>query len=437
MASTSRLAVLAAVLVAASTAEALTLLTAEKVATFSNEVGHQPGVVIRVGRDRAFATPPDPRCPAATSVRFALARPPAGFEDHGEVALDCTRWRPDRGGYRYDAPPAAPGGVRTIRYDPHGMVIRAGGAGFVPVAGPVAYVEAWLTIAGERHLVRFQNFVENDAQHVRSRRPSRAAAAGEAAFWDTLWDDVPREQDALRLLERAVRHRATDGRSQFLLGMLHLYRAARNIDFENPTPFTLAENAAGKDHLAIAAQLLATDTRIAGFHAAATYADAYLHDDAAGVAAALQTLDDEVAIYPIFNSFDLFAVVPPTISGKSEFFQTRVLPLEDLVLIDNASCLETHPEVCTNAGMAPHNLEGTLLLLGDIYAKGGRLASARSWYGLARVFGTGNHYRYQATIVDHLAHAAERVALSQDDDPQNDPPLIGNGAGSCIYCHNK
>jgi hypothetical protein len=106
------------------------------------------------------------------------------------------------------------------------LLVRASGLGYAPVAGPVAYAEAWLTLGEETYLVRLQNFRRNDAKRVVSRRASRLGAAGEAAFWDTLWADNPRADEALRLLERAVRRDPKDGRSQFLLGMLRLYRAA-------------------------------------------------------------------------------------------------------------------------------------------------------------------------------------------------------------------
>jgi len=39
------------------------------------------------------------------------------------------------------------------------------------------------------------------------------------------------------------------------------------------------------------------------------------------------------------------------------------------------------PEICGNAGMAPHNTQGALLLFGDLYAKGDRLSDAERWYG--------------------------------------------------------
>src|SRR5712691_9413109 len=214
--------VAASLALAGPRAHALTLLTAGKVAILRNAAGRDPRAFVRVGRDRGLRAPRDPRCPVTSTLRFALSRRGADFEDHGEIALPCANWRATGSGYRYAG---TAGGVREILYGPRGLVIRAGGAAFTPLAGPIAYVEAWLTIGGERHLVRFHTFRRNDPERIVTRRASRGAAAGEAAFWDTLWADRPRADEALVLLRKAVRRDPRDGRAQFLLGMLHLYRS--------------------------------------------------------------------------------------------------------------------------------------------------------------------------------------------------------------------
>ena len=420
--------------VPAHPAGALTLFTSGKVGDF-----RPTRATVRVGADRALRTLRRPTCPAASSVRFALSRRGDDFEDHGEVALPCTRWRAANGGYRYHAPDGGPGGVREIVYTRRRLVIRAEGSGYTPVAGPVAYVEAWLTIAGERHLVRLQNFRRNAADRVASRRPSRAAAMGEAAFWDTLWADRPRSDEALRFLERAVHDDSGDGRSQFLLGMLRLYRSTRacaEFDFLALCDAGKAEGAAAQTPLDRAVELLPNDSRVPGFRAATSYANGFEQHDDALLARGQQQIEAAITANPLFNSFDAFAVVAPILPGTDPYYQDRILPLVDLVF-GSASCLLTLPEICNNLGMAPHNLEGTTLLLGDIDAKGGRLAGAKTWYGLGQAIGRGTAYRYQSDLDDRVAHAADRVAAYQDADPTNDPPLIGGGGGSCVYCHNK
>lgn len=430
----------ASLVLLASRAHGLVLLTADKVAIFTATPGRDPAAVLRVDGDGALRELDNPTCPATSSLRFALSRRAADFEDHGEIALSCARWQARGSGYRYLDPDGTAGGVREIVYRRRRLLIRARGPGFQPVGGPAAYVEAWLTIGSTRYLLRFHAFRRNEATRIVTRRPSRAGAAGEAAFFDTLWADRPRGADALRFLRKAVRQDPRDGRSHFLLGMLHLYRAGGNpaeFDFSNLSDAAKAEQRAGNEHLDRAVELLPNDTRVPGFRAAATYANGFVHGDAELTALGLRRLDEVIALNPLFNSFDLFAVVAPTISGTSDFYQSRVLALVDFVLKDNLSCPATVPEICSNVGMAPRNIEGTFLLLGDIYAKGGRLADAEMWYGLAQAIGPTTSYRYRSIADDRVAGAAERVARSLDADPTNDLPLLGGGGASCIYCHNK
>ena len=83
-------------------------------------------------------------------------------------------------------------------------------------------------IGEQRYLVRFYDFRRDTPDRIVTRRPSRAGAAGEAAFWETLGDWSPDTERPLALLRKAVRQRPSDGRSQFYLGALHVYLAAES-----------------------------------------------------------------------------------------------------------------------------------------------------------------------------------------------------------------
>ena len=413
---------------------ALTLFTEAKRGDFG-----PTSAIVRVGADRALQELRPPTCPTTSSLRFALSRHGKDFEDHGEIPLPCAAWSAVTDGFRYTGGDDRAGGVSEVLYTRHGLEIRAEGAGYTPITGPLAYVEAWLTIGDERHLVRLQNFRRNAPDRVVSRRPSRAAAHGEQAFWDTLWADQPRSDEAFRLLRHAVRIDPRDGRSQFLLGMLHLYRsreACAEFDFHAMCDAGKAEGHAAQHPLDRAVALLPNDSRVPGFRAATSYANGFLRHDDARLARGMRQLETAIDANPLFNSFDAFAVAAPILSGTDPYYQGRILPLVDLVFM-SAYCVGSLPEICNNLGMAPHNLEGTTLLLGDIDAKGGQLAKAKTWYALGHFLGANSGYRYQSDLDDRVAHAAERVAAYQDADPTNDPPLIGGGGGSCIYCHNK
>jgi hypothetical protein len=437
----------AAALAAPDTAGALTLLVTEKAAVFAHDSGTGAGSAwIRVGRDPGLRELSDPTiCPVGATVQISsypsdrnlvVGDPPAD--------LPCERWHRVPGGYVYTDPSGAAGGVRSLRYTRDGLSLRAEGPGYRPVVGPVGYAQLWLTVGDERYLVRFHALERNDARRVATERTSALAAAGEKAFWDTLWADAPRTGEALRLLENAVRADPFDGRSQFLLAMMRLYRFGERVtDAASITRESERDIVAATLAFSRAVPLLwdgvAGDSRVPGFAAAATYARGIAQSDPKWIERGLADLASAAEINHLFNSFDSLGVAG-FISGTDPAYQ------DILELLDGFDTLLAlcggQDEICFNAGMAPHNIEGTFLLFGDLYAKGGRIDDARAWYGTSVGVGESSGWKpeFLATARSRLAGVEERVALYQDDDPGNDPPLVGAGNGkgsSCAYCHNK
>jgi hypothetical protein len=414
------------------------LLTHGKVVAMRHRAGKPTRFVLRARLTGRALPAREPACPLESSVEIAFASSPTGYRTTGAVPLPCEGWRVTRrGGRRFRSPDGFAGSITEIVYGPKRLVIRAEGDGIDFVAGPVAYLQTWLTIGEERFLVRVHDFKKNDASRIVSRRPTGVGAGAEAAFWDTVWGDAPRADEALQLLEKAVGRRGRDGRSHFLLGMLHLWR----LQDSDPLALTRPESEAvleAQRHLDAAVELLPTDPRVAGFRAATTYVNGRVHQNAELEAIGLTQLDEAVAIDPVFNGFDYFAIAPFfPVRGDSDFFQTRFVTLADVVLRDNLDCPTMRPEVCGNAGMAPHNVEGTFVLLGDVYAKGGRPDDAEQWWRLASTLGASGGWAYVGLLDDRIGAAAARSELYADDDPTNDPPFMDGDVGYCRYCHEK
>jgi tetratricopeptide (TPR) repeat protein len=430
---------------AAVPAEALTVLNHGKAAVFRER---RASALIRVGRDPRLAPLEDPTCAGAGEASLQVASYPVAtnlVEAGPVVPLPCERWRRRGGGYVY-TDPAAAGGVRRLAYSRTRLVVQLGGAGHGHVRGPVGYLEAWLRVGGRHYLVRLHAFKRNEPALLVTRRPSFAAAEGEAAFWDVLLGDdasASRQQVALHCLERAARRSRKDGRARFLLGMMHLYRFGQaTATYATASETARAEIAAAHAALEAAVPLLwdgaRGDSRVPGFAAAAKYAKGVVDGDGALVAAALADLDAAVALNPLFNVFDYFPVAQ-VVSPADPLF-ARVLGLVDELLAGpGAACLGTQPEICGDEGLAPRNTAGSLLLFGDLYAKGGRLAEAKTWYAAATAFARSKPppYRFQALADARLADAADRVARYLDDDPANDDPLLGAGAEACAVCHSR
>jgi hypothetical protein len=443
---TCRTIALAMILAAADSASAgFQVLTVAKVVRLENRGDPaRNGGTVTVGRDRALQTLHDPRCPATSAVQVE-AYLQSTFRDAIllDATLDCAKWRASRGGYRYDDPDGA---VRSIRYGKSGLRIEVGGAGYTPIDGPVGFVQAQLAVGDALLRARFHNFKRNDATAVRSRKPSRAAAAGEAGFWDVLLGDdssEAREQAVIRDLTKAVRRDRRDGRSHFLLAMLRLYRfGQRIVRYDDVSAEARDELLAANDAFAAAVPLLwddataSGDSRVPGFAAGSKWIQGAVDDDEALRAAGLAELRRAVEINAFFNVFDFIPVLqalPPSDPLFAETFAFVTTYLNDP---DTLSCVVTQPEICGNMGFAPHNLQGSLVLFGDLYAKAGDVSRASMWYSLANAIPDTPTWKFAPILADRAA-VSERVALYADADPANDPPIIGAAAEACAVCHDR
>jgi hypothetical protein len=432
-------------LVAATGVEAATfdVLTTGKVIRLENRGdADRNAATLVVGADPKLATVYDPRCPSASSVEIE-AYLQSTYRDAilALVDLDCAKWTATRSGYRY-ADKA--GTVRRIRYGKRGLRIDAGGPGFTPHTGPVGFAQVDFAIGEVTLRTRTHNFARNDARSIRSRKPSSAAAAGEAAFWDVLSGDdasEARQQDAILHLGKAKKR---DGRSHFLLGMIHLYRFGQQVTgYDEVTPTVREELVQANGAFATAVPRLWDDTtltgdsRVPGFAAAAKYTQGVVDGDAALRAAGLADLQRAVEVNAFFNVFDFIPVLQALPPSDPSFIETFVFVTTYLNDPDTLTCLISQPEICANAGLAPRNLQGSLILFGDLYAKAGDAAQAQTWYGLASASGDLATWRFKSVLDDRLADPAGRAALYADADPTNDPPLVGAAHEACAVCHNR
>lgn len=270
------------------------------------------------------------------------------------------------------------------------------------------------------------------------RSTSELARLAEEGFYDTLLGRRDRAQETLEILGRLTHREPQNGVAHFRKGMLHMFRFAQSVsDYSNATPFEREEIRRAQQALDRAVELVPEDRRIPGFRAAATYMLGVVEKNAALQELGLEQLRAAIALYPEFNSFDFIGtvafVVPPNSPLYAEAMQYVGDPL-------NAACSPfTQPEICGNAGKAPHNIEGSLVLFGDLFAKAGDASRAAGFYRLAladfSALGNGKPWRFRAIAEQRLATVNQRVALYRDDDPGNDPPLVGYREEACAVCH--
>ena len=424
-------------------ADGLTVLTVGKVAVFGNGRG-----TVRVGRDPRLASPAPPTCPTASGIE--LSSYPVATQRvvvTTKVELDCARWKKKGGGFAYDDP-LANGGVRAIRYGRKGLLIRFEGS---QPTGPVGYLQAWVTVGSTRFNARFHNFARNEAGALVTRKPSRAAATGEQAFWAVLhrdWSTSAQKADleaaALDSLTRAAKRDKRDGWSRFLLAMTHLYRFAQATErYDQISGFARGEieaaHASFRDALPLVWSGTVGDSRVPGFAAASTFVLGVVRGDPALQAQGLVELDAAFQLNPFFNVFDYIPVTQALPAFDPRFQGVFDKVSGYLSDPDTLQCVVTQPEICNDFGYAPRNTPGSLALFGDVDAKGGNVDGAEMWYGLALALARGGSppYPFLPALELRTTTVAERIALFRDADPGNDPSVIGTGPEACAACHNR
>lgn len=400
--------------------------------------------LVRFAKDPALAGAPSPACPAESSFELGVYPVATARVVRGpKTPLDCAKWREKRGGWIW-ADPAAPGGVKKISYGPKGVVVKLAGPDVLPAPGPVGYALAWLEVGERRFHGRFHLFKKNTPDLLVGRPPSKLAADGEAAFWAVLWGDdrsEAKQAEAMNLLARASDRSKKDGRSPFLLGMMHLYRFGTMIGRpQDAGAAARAEIEAAMAAFERAEPLLwnrATevgDSRVPGFVAAARYNLGLVTGDDAEKQRGLDDLRYAIGINPFFNVFDLIAVAqnPPDSEEFQLAFAEMSAYLEDP---ETLACVTEQPEICANAGFAPSNVAASLVLFGDLYAKAGVLDQATLWYTLAAVTEAG--WAWEGLGADRLATVEARIAAYDDPDPANHPLVIGAFSENCVVCHSR
>jgi hypothetical protein len=447
---------IAAALAVATPARAITVVTVGKSAVLRQASGGG-SALFRIGRDPAFAALDDPTCAGGGRMTLQVASYPVAtsrLDALPKATLPCAGWKRQGDGYVYRDPAGATGGVQKVVYASSRFLARFGGSAYRHVPGPVGYAELWIEVGGARLNVRFHNFKTNGADRIVARRPSAAAAEGEAAFWRVLHGDdhsTAQQNTALLQLTKAVKRDKKDGWSQFLIAMMHLYRFAQATpQWDQVSADALDDMVAANDAFQKSVPLLwdgqTGDSRVPGFAAAAKFGLGVAQNDAALQAEGLADLEAAVAINAFFNVFDLIPVVqalPPT---DPRFMQ--VFPLLKTYVSDpnTLACVASQPEICADVGLAPRNVAGALMLFGDVFVKGAGLDPANLtqaetfFYPIASVGASAvPNYRFADAVAERVGpgKAAARAALYADADPSNDPPIIGAGPQACAVCHYR
>lgn len=253
-----------------------------------------------------------------------------------------------------------------------------------------------------------------------------------AAFWDAMRADVKDERAAaIAGLEAAVDEHDGEEELHLLLGLAHLWRLAEPLPAEAADPNVQLQSAlASREHLERAYELCPTDHRIPAWLGPILVNTGRALNDQATIDEGMAILQQGIDHYPSFVLFSKLLVYADAPRDSADFQQAL-----DAIEANIDYCTGTTDPACSNHPHAAHNIEGSMVFLGDVFAKAGQRDDALATYEAAMQAATYDGWNWHALLEDRIATVDARVAALGNDDPADDPEVMWKAGNQCSICH--
>lgn len=289
---------------------------------------------------------------------------------------------------------------------------------------------------------------------VASAEQSEAAKRANDKFWDALhggrYEELPAVIEALTA---AYLQDPRDPATTAHIAFAHAWFAAERARLEK-VPATITEHfLIARRYFAEAVRLSPKDERFKGFLASMELAEGGIHGDEELLRRGYFDLLAAVEGWPEFNLFTLGYVLsrlPHTDPRYAEAVEYQWRNIDvcigepiDRRAPDGAKymALETTTgpkRACWNSWIAPHNLEGFLLNMGDMLVKQGEPATARRIYANARLSKTYEQWPFKSVLEQRIVQADDNVALFRDPKPgEKIRTMMIASAFACTGCHQQ
>jgi hypothetical protein len=278
---------------------------------------------------------------------------------------------------------------------------------------------------------------------------SEAAKQADELFWKTFhggeYDNI---QPALEALTAAYLRTPNDAKTAAHIAWLHNWRVAERARM-GAVPATITDNTIiARRYFEEAVKLDPSDPRYLGFFAGHLLAEGTLHQDEPLTRKGYFTMLDAIDAWPEFNLFTggyVMSRLPPDSPRFREGleWQWRTLDLCIGGKLDRANpdysrymSLETtegKQRVCWNSWIAPHNLEGFFLNMGDMLVKSGDWQTGQKIYANAKLSKTYASWKYPAVLEERISRAQENVTAFNT----GATPVMINSEFACMGCHRE
>jgi len=282
---------------------------------------------------------------------------------------------------------------------------------------------------------------------------SESALKADELFWRTFhggaYDEISR---VLALLTAAYLETPSDAVTAAHIAWLHNWRMAER-ERSSSVPATITDDVMlARRYFEEAARLNPSDARVLAFLAGHTVAEGTLHKDERLVRRGYYMMLDAIDAWPEFSLFTAGYVMSRLPADSPRFkegleWQWRNLDVcvqerFDRTNPDYAKYLRLETKVgpkraCWNSSIAPHNLEGFFLNMGDMLVKSGDWQSAQKIYANAKRLPDYTTWKFADVLEARIAQAQENVAAFNGAQGAPDRPIMINSAFACMACHQR
>jgi hypothetical protein len=296
------------------------------------------------------------------------------------------------------------------------------------------------------------------SREVPTRVPSAVArvplaVTADSLFWRTLhadaYDSIAR---ALFILKAAYLQNPADRQTAAHIGFMHAWRIAERSRAAQASPTITDDAVLARRYFDLAAAGAPNyDARTHGFGAVFRMVEGDIFRDRELWADGLRRGRAAIKAWPEFNWFTIGYALSgkpdtsalfrealemqwQTVDACSRMTVDRTNPLAEVVL----TALRTETDslrlrACTNTWIAPHNMEGFFLNMGDMVVKSGDWRTAQKVYMLAKGVDAYPTWPYREILEERIRNAERNVEEFRKDNS----PIMFRSKFSCSACHQS
>ncbi len=270
-------------------------------------------------------------------------------------------------------------------------------------------------------------------------------------FWDTLHaGDYGAIPEVLRQLAAGLAERPADPSLTRHVAWANIWRLAENARGTIKLGELLQSLQVARPTFALARELEPGDPRILGFLASITFQEGFILGDDTLRAEGLALLEDAIDAWPEFNYFTAGYMLSQLPADSEEFrrgleYQWKNIDVCSGKIVDRGDPefasireRETHvgrQRVCWNSWIAPFNLEGFFLNVGDMLVKSGDWQAGIVAYESAKLSASYERWPYRAMLEERVRSAEANVVAFRSDPPVPGKTIVFSSAYSCMVCH--